>query len=87
MSERKISIGDPVVFVDAKFVEHAALVTHVWGAETYPDDGGRKPGLNIIYVSNDANREDQYGRQIIHETSVTHITMNEARAMVWKEVA
>lgn len=71
-----IAIGDSVVFTDPVAQEHQALVTAVWG--------DNNPAINIVFVSDDANRTDQYGRQLEHHTSVVHRTMQSAHGMFWR---
>ena len=85
METKTVSIGDEVIFIDSKRQEHNALVTHVWGAETYPDDGGIRPSLNLVYVLADDKRDDQYGRQLQRETSVVHQQLNAAGCNAWRE--
>ena len=57
MGEYKI--GDPVIFVDEKGVEHNALVIHVWDSS-----------LNIVYVSPSTDNDDSFGNERIKVTSV-----------------
>lgn len=62
----QVKIGDAVTYVDQFGVEHNALVTQVWS-------GGPPPGINCVYVSDNEDERDQYGRQIRREaTSVQH---------------
>jgi len=83
--ERKVQIGDGVVFVDPRGVEHAALVTQVWGPGLYQDTDGTKPGVNLVFVASDESRGDQYGRQLQRETSVCHQSVNPAGCNAWRE--
>lgn len=78
-----VAIGDAVTFVDAVSKEHNALVTAVW-------DGGDQeanpnPSLNLTYVSDDPNANDQYGRQLERgATSVVHESNQAAHGFYWK---
>ena len=82
-----VSIGDAVVFVDALGKPHEALVTAVHG--DYEAVGGTaddpKPSLNVVYVSDDEQKYDSYGRQIQRETSVVHRSSQPAHGMFWTE--
>ncbi len=71
-------IGDSVVFIDAERKEHQALVTAVWSDTC----------INLVFVSGDENRTDQYGRQLERHTSVTHASLQTGEGspfgMCWK---
>ena len=71
-----VSVGDAVVFVDSYAREHEALLTAVHGE-------GETPSVNLVVVSMDENRRDQYGRQIEHHTSVVHRVNQAAHGMYW----
>jgi hypothetical protein len=53
-------IGQSVIYTDPQRRDHKALVTTVWGPDC----------VNVVYVSFDEAKQDQYGRQIERETSV-----------------
>lgn len=55
-----VKVGDPVTYVDEVRERRAALVQHVW----------HQGMVNVVVVSKDATRDDQYGRQTEHATSV-----------------
>lgn len=74
MTERMPQVSDPVVYVDPVAVQHAALITAVWG----------KTCVNVVVVSRDTNRRDSYGQQIERVTSCVHKTMNEAHGNYWR---
>jgi len=57
-----VKIGDSVTFIDSLRNEHRALVSAVWSPTC----------INIIFVSDDANKTDTYGRQIERMTSLMH---------------
>lgn len=79
----KVEIGSVVVYVDALRKEFRALVTAVWDCGL-PE--GQEPSINLLYVSDDEKREDEYGRQIIRETSVVHASNNSAPGNYWRFV-
>jgi len=76
-----VQIGQGVTFVDSKGKDHPALITVVWENE-YPET--MAPGLNVVYVSDDDNRADTFGRQIERETSIIHESAQPAHGMYWK---
>lgn len=76
--ERKLSVGDSIVYIDAHRMRHSALVTTVWGPFT-----GGQPGCNLVYVSGDDSKTDPYGRQIERQTSVVHLSGQPAGAFCW----
>lgn len=77
-----IAIGDAVIFTDAVSKEHKALVTAVWGSE----HSQWEPAINIVFVSDDEARTDQYGRQLERHTSVVHKTAQPAHGMFWRRL-
>ena len=74
---RMMKVGDRVAYIDPSRNERNALVTAVWTAEPHPS-------LNLVLVSDDAKKEDQYGRQIEHVTSIVHQSMQGAGCNCWK---
>lgn len=76
-----IKVGKPVTFVDQRGQEHAALVTAVWGDE-YPETG--QPGINVVYVSENVEEQDTYGRQIKRESSIVHQSGQKAPGFFWR---
>lgn len=76
-------IGTQVEFVDPTGNSHDALVTAVWGITVNPNT--TKPSVNLVYVSNDETKTDQYGRQIERNTSVVHESNQYAHGMFWRE--
>jgi len=84
---RTVIKGQHVIFVDEDRVEHAALVTQVWGTGTWDDEKPLVPNgdqanwptcLNMVYVLKDDKRTDQYGNQIRHVSSVVHQSLSQA---------
>lgn len=71
--------GDIVIFADPLGKEHNALVTTVFGT------GMEFPSVNLVYVSTDETKTDQYGRQIERNTSVVHESNQYAHGMKWRE--
>ena len=71
---RQVSVGDLVIYRDAKGKDHQALVTTVFhGGQTWEEYCSlyqTVPMVNLIFVSSDESRTDGYGRQIERETSV-----------------
>lgn len=59
-------IGLPVEYVDEYRNFHIALITKCWSVQE--DDTPKY--INLVYVSEDESKTDQYGRQIQHSTSV-----------------
>jgi hypothetical protein len=85
--KKNMKIGDAVVYVDQHGNENDALLTQVWGEvsfylsreitktnETDIDNvlTANYPAVNLIYINSDEKCKDQYGRQIVRETSVVH---------------
>lgn len=70
--------GDAVTYVDPRGVEHNALVTANWGT-------GDTPSLNLVFVSDDEQATDQYGRQLASRvTSIVHETNQYAHGSYWR---
>lgn len=83
---KQVVIGQCVDFVDEYGKSHEALVTTVFSSGHIGDDGPL-PSVNVVYVSDDENTTDQYGRQIARKTSVVHESNQYAHGMFWREVA
>ena len=60
--ERELKVGQHVVFIDSLRKPHDAIVT-AWWSQTC---------CNIVIVSGDEQKSDDYGRQIERHTSVCH---------------
>ena len=86
--KRRLEIGYMVTFIDSRRVEHPALITAIWGepeGEAIPavpevgqEAGVRWPCINLVFVTHDESRTDQYGRQIDRPTSIVHQSDNSA---------
>jgi hypothetical protein len=75
--DKLIKVGDAVIYIDERYREHNALVTSVHGE---PD---KRPCVNLLFVSDDESRRDQYGTQIDRRSSCVHRVNNSARANCW----
>lgn len=73
--------GQVVIYVDSVGKEHDALLTAVWG------DPEGTPSVNLVYVTEDVDRCDTYGRQILRDTSVVHVSNQVAHGRYWKPKA
>lgn len=67
-------VGQHVKWHDPVGVEHDALITAVWNPTL----------VNLVIVSKDDNRTDQYGRQIERQTSSSYKSMNQAHGFYWR---
>lgn len=82
MDQRKIRIGDAIVYHNEVGRGFSALVTAIHCAEECGEDwamtpnpeGHSHPGVlvNVVFVSGDLSRTDSYGRQIERSSSVPH---------------
>ncbi len=64
MSERrKPKVGDVIVYHNERGVPHNGLITAVWGDYM----------VNILHISSNESQKDDYGRQVIRESSVPMI--------------
>jgi len=83
--KRQYTVGQHVIFIDEHFQRHDAPIQHWWPAENVPQYVNEKgePGCNLVFVSADPKRDDSYGRQTEHATSVVHKSMNPARGYCW----
>lgn len=82
-----VRVGDHVRFTDQVGRTHDALVTAVHGGnvnlgddEAYLED---RPSLNLVWVNDDPEHYDQYGRQIKRDTSITHRGDQAAHGFYW----
>lgn len=66
--------GTLVTLTDEYRRQHPALITRVWNV----DLEGEPNYVNVVYVSKDSSKTDQYGNQIERSTSVG--IKNEANA-------
>lgn len=88
-TERTVSVGDHVEYVDETGAERDALVTAVWPAggstaeSVDPDEYGNL-SANLVIVNSDESMDDQYGRQIERETSQPHESSQGAHGRFWR---
>lgn len=73
-----------VIYGDHQGIEHDALVTAVWGENSFEDDGTGAPCINVVYVTQDDGKTDSYGHQIERDTSVPHRSVQTAPGNWWK---
>ncbi len=68
------NVGDAVVFHDDHGVARNALITCYHGPPK--DEAGEYIGevscVNLVFVSGEEPRQDQYGRQMEHRSSIPH---------------
>lgn len=79
MLETNVKIGDPIIFVDPRGKRRPALITMNWDY----DGKDQHPCINLVFIHDDENRDDTYGRQIDRETSVTHKSAVKAHGNFW----
>jgi len=90
-AERQVNVNDVVIYTDEHRVDHGpALVTAVHG-ESYvatPFGGGEEydahPCINLLFVSDDESRYDDYGRQIERYTSIVHAHDQTGGGICWR---
>jgi len=85
---KQVEVGELVVFLDANRVQHNALLTAVWGEHRIGNGFDGKPYeswpcVNLVFVVSTDDKQDQYGRQIQRETSVSHFAGSQAPGMYW----
>lgn len=81
--ERTIKDGDHVIVVDEIGVTHDGLVTNSWGNKTAYKDGEAGPCINVLFVSSDPSKRDQYGEQIERLSSTSHKLSTTAPGRYW----
>ncbi len=74
MEHRAPVVEETVVWHDTKGKGHEVLVTAVHNDHV----------INIVRVSNNKNEQDQYGRQLKRESSVTHKSMSQVHGNYWR---
>lgn len=73
-------VGNMALFTDELGKSHHAVITADWSTETH-DPGA----VNLVYVSDDENLTDPYGRQIVRKTSVVHKSNQSAHGMFYED--
>lgn len=79
-----VNVGSAVTFVDSVGKEHPAIITAVWRAWIDDKPTGPVSSVNLVYVSDNPDENDAYGRQIKRETSCAHQSKQAAPGMYWK---
>lgn len=75
----KPAAGEVITYVDEFSVEHDALVTQYWGADS---EGG---ALNCVYVTVEDTKRDPYGQQLERASSVSRFREGvTAHGRYWK---
>jgi hypothetical protein len=72
-----VSVGSHVTYVDPVGKRRDAVVTAVWG------DPKWNPSINIVFVTDDIARQDNYGAQIERKTSVVNRANQPAHGEYW----
>lgn len=82
MKTRKLVKGMFVKVVDEVGVLHDGLVTNNWG-DCDVEDGKAGPTINVLFVSDDQSKTDQYGTQIERLSSCSHKLNSHAPGRYW----
>lgn len=73
---RTLKAGDHVIFTDEQRVDHHALVTTLHSAglswEEFAQQYSQPPCINLLYVTCDERKVDQYGNQVERKSSVSY---------------
>lgn len=78
MQGEVVKIGDATFVVDEVGKLHHGLVTENWGTEGSPSNC-----VNVVFLSADPAKRDQYGRQSEHLSSCSHRDMTTAPGRYW----
>lgn len=65
-SKHDVKVGDAVVFIDQHRREVNSIVQALHGSEDYISC------INIVHLSQNPDKDDQYGRQTEHTTSLSY---------------
>jgi hypothetical protein len=76
----KVAIGSFVTYIDTLGRERPALVTNMFG----PLESN--PSINVVFVNDDENQTDSYGRKIERASSVVHHSYQYAHGNKWKPI-
>ncbi len=82
MNERSIKNGDHVMVVDETGGLHHGLVTNCWSSAPTPE-GKAGPTINVLFVTSDSSKRDQYGDQIERYSSTSHKLNTTAPGRYW----
>jgi len=90
MEAKRVEVGQHVVFVDQDRKWHESILVGVWGEpslHTVLHEGVERmhyPCVNLVHVSADGSKTDQYGRQIERDgSSVPHYLDSTAPGYCW----
>jgi len=77
--------GAHVIYVDEHSKQHDALITASWGRKELDlDDPNTYVGpINLVFVTLDPDRRDQYGQQKEHRSSCVHKSHQLAPGNYW----
>lgn len=78
--QRRVAVGDAVVYHDESGKPHNALVNVAWT----PPAPGKLPLVNLLFISGDESRQDSYGRQFERASSVSHASAWNAHGRYWR---
>lgn len=88
--ERQYNVGRHVKYVDEYGKAHDAIVTIWWDnyrgqrmGDPASSSGEDIPGCNLVFVTSDQMKTDQYGSQIERPTSVVHRKNQAAHGRYW----
>lgn len=86
--ERTYDQNSKVDFVDEHGVRHSALVSQWWlgqggTIESYRAVQNQEPGCNLLFVTSETGKTDNYGAQIERRTSMVHKTVQVAPGNYW----
>lgn len=72
--------GDIVIYHDEVGKPYNALIT----SGGFEHGGSATGWINVLYVSDDPAKRDNYGRQIERQSSVSHVTGTTAWGRYWR---
>lgn len=78
---KEVKEGDVVIYHDETGTPFNALVTS--GGYEYSDDKSTC-WINVLFVSDDVTKKDNYGRQIERSSSVSHVSKTSAWGRYWR---
>lgn len=82
MKTRTLEDGMAVKVADEYGRIHDGLVTNCWGIREV-EDGKPGPCINVLFVTSDKTKRDQYGDQIERLSSTSHKLSTEAPGRYW----
>lgn len=78
MQGEVVKIGDAIKVVDELGVLHNGLCEQNWGSDGQPSNC-----INVVWLSSDLAKTDQYGRQKEHLSSCSHRDFTTAPGRYW----